>query len=301
MKELRNKINDLKEEIKEITKKFNKVISNLEAYYDMSDNIINNYEDNKKNCQILKSIINIYDYNKKIMNDIDSIIKEDILKNKVSYLADIYEKMIIKNEITIKYKVNNKNKIRLFGDLFINNNKDNFKIIIKGKECPLTPFIDINDKEVNDGIFKIKLRQIKNIIDISYMFSECEDLVSFENISKMDTSSVINMSGVFSQCKSLTSFSGISKWDTSNVKKMNNMFSYCSTLLSLPDISGWNVENVNDMSRMFYKCERLASSPDFSKWNTSKVTNMKSMFYNCCKLTIIKGIEKFNTNEVVHH
>ena len=45
---------------------------------------------------------------KKIMNDIDTIIKEDKLKNKVNYLADIYEKMIINNEITIKYKVNKK-------------------------------------------------------------------------------------------------------------------------------------------------------------------------------------------------
>ena len=298
MNELRTKINNLKAEIKEITNKFNKVISNLEAYYDMANKVINNYTENNKNYQILKSINNINDYNKNIINDIDKIIKDNKFKNKVNYLVNIYEKMIINNEITIKYNVNNKKRIKIFDNIFVNNNKENFKIIIKGKECELTSFLDISENEINNGILEIKLRQIKNITNISYMFRGCEELLSIENISNMNTIKVIDMSGLFSKCTTLKSLPDISTWNTSNVKKMNNIFSYCQSLLSVPNISKWNIKNVVDMSRMFMQCNKLSSLPDFSIWNTSKVANMESMFDGCECITIIKGIEKFNTNEV---
>ena len=111
MNKLRLKINDFKNEIKEIIIKFNKVISNLETYYNITNNIINNYNENKKNYQILTSINNINDYNEIIINDIDKIIKEVKLKNKVNNIVDIYEKMIIYNDITLKYNIKKENEI----------------------------------------------------------------------------------------------------------------------------------------------------------------------------------------------
>ena len=39
------------------------------------------------------------------MNDIDKILKEDKFKNQINYFADIYEKIILYNEITLKYKI----------------------------------------------------------------------------------------------------------------------------------------------------------------------------------------------------
>ena len=110
MNKLRLKINDFKCEIKEIIIKFNKVISNLETYYNITNNIINNYNENKKNYQILTSINNINDYNEIIINDIDKIIKEEKLKNKVNNIVDIYEKMIIYNDITLKYNIKKEKK-----------------------------------------------------------------------------------------------------------------------------------------------------------------------------------------------
>ena len=38
-------------------------------------------------------------------------------------------------------------------------------------------------KYVNKGILEIKLIEIKNISDMSYMFSGCLSLISFPNIS----------------------------------------------------------------------------------------------------------------------
>ena len=131
------------------------------------------------------------------MNDIDKIIKDNKLKSKFNYLADIYEKMIINSEITIKYKVNNKKRIKIFGKIFVNKNKENFKIIIKGKESSLTSYLDINNIELSNGMFEIKLTQRNNTANISYMFSGYEELVFIENIYNMNTSNIIYMSGLF--------------------------------------------------------------------------------------------------------
>jgi len=105
LNKLRLKINNLKDEIKNIIQKFNKVISNLETYYNISNKIINDYNENYKNYQILTNINNINEYNEQIINDIDKILKEDKFKNQVNYFADIYEKMIFYNEITLKYSI----------------------------------------------------------------------------------------------------------------------------------------------------------------------------------------------------
>ena len=72
--------------------------------------------------------------------------------------------------------------------------------------------------------FEIKLKQIKTVTDISYMFGGCSMLSSVENPNwNIDT--ITNLSGVFSDCRSLISIPDISKWNTSNVKTMNNLFS----------------------------------------------------------------------------
>ena len=47
--------------------------------------------------------------------------------------------------------------------------------------------------------------------DMSYIFSNCESLLSLPNISKWNTNNIINMSNVFSDCESLFSLPDISK------------------------------------------------------------------------------------------
>ena len=160
-------------------------------------------------------------------------------------------------EILIKYKPkkDNKEKVRIFGDDFVNNNIYKCKIIYEEGEYELKEYIEDIDQEYdNKEEFEIKLKGINNITNMSYMFSECE---------------------------SLSSLPDISKWDTSNVNDMMCMFYGCKSLFSLPDISKWNTSNVNNMSCMFCGCKSLSSLPDISKWNTSNVNNMWSMFDGC--------------------
>ena len=54
---------------------------------------------------------NIYNYNKIIIKDINEIINEGKIENKIKYIFDIYKKMTTANEITIKYKIGKKIKL----------------------------------------------------------------------------------------------------------------------------------------------------------------------------------------------
>ena len=173
LNELRIKIDKLKDKIKDIINNgiLNEVIDNYENYYNLIYKIINNFDVKHKNYTILKSIRNINDYNKIIIEDIDRIMDENNKEKKIKYIIDIYEKMRINNEITIKYKVENEEKLNIFGEIFVRNNKDKFHIIINDKNYELTPFLNLKELKIKKEILEIKLKQIRNTKNLSYMFS----------------------------------------------------------------------------------------------------------------------------------
>ena len=233
------------------------------------------------------------------------------------------------DEITLQYNIKNKEKIKLFGNQFIERNKKRCKIIIDNKEQDIIEFYDIDKKDKKD-ILEIKFKKIKsitnfshmfgdqqynschtltsitdiskwdmkNVTNMSYMFCGCSSLKSIPEISSWDTSNVTNMSYMFCGCSSISSFSDISKWDTSNVTNMSHMFNGCSSLTSLPDISKWNTNNVTNMSYMFNNCSSLPTLPDISQWDMSNVTNISYMFNYCSSLSKLPDISKWNIKNV---
>jgi hypothetical protein len=134
MKELRGKIDKLKDDINEMINILNKTMENIEYYYNISNDIINNYNNKRINYEILYNIKNIY--NKDIYEDINNIINENNINNKFKKINDIYDKMNNKyiNKIKIKYKIDKEEVIKIFGPEFVENNKEKCKIRIEGKE-----------------------------------------------------------------------------------------------------------------------------------------------------------------------
>ena len=119
-------------------------------------------------------------------------------------------------EINIIYDIQKRNNIKIFGEEFVNHNKNICNLIIDNKEYEIIERYNIkSNKKINK--LKIKLKGINNVNDMSYMFSGCS---------------------------SLSSLPDISKWNTNNVTNMNSMFYKCSSLSSLPNISIWNINNV---------------------------------------------------------
>ena len=201
------------------------------------------------------------------------------------------------NEIKIIYDIKNKDKINLFGENFIKNNKGKCKIIIDNKEQDIIEELNINDNLKKKDKLEIKIKEIKTITDISYMFKDCESLLSLPDIYKWNTQNVTNMSRIFNNCK-ISALPDISNWNTEKVKNMSSIFGFCQSLLSLPDISNWNTQNVENMSNMFCCCNSLSSLPNISNWNTQNVTNMNKIFCGCKLLSSLPDISKWNTKNV---
>ena len=230
----------------------------------------------------------------------------EIKRGKVDEISLICEGNLI-NEISsnynyaleIKYKIYNSQNMRIFGEKFVENNSDKCILVINDNEQNLCSEIstDIFNLEGNNNL-KIKLIFKGDITDMSYMFSDCDSLLSIYNFSDFDTSKVVKMNHMFSGCKLLLTLPDISNWDISNVTTISSMFCGCKLLESIPDISKWNTSKVTDMSYLFSGCESLTSLPDISLWNTNNVINIASIFENCISLTNVPDISKWNTAKV---
>ena len=228
------------------------------------------------------------------------------------------------------YLPNNKNneKIKILEEYFIRKNRNKCKIIYKNKIYELKEYFEDIDINYNHkDLIKFKLLFIHNIIDMSFMFYDCdslvslsdnndiyknisclqmyvigtygmfsgnESLISLPDISKWNTSKIKNMSHMFHECLSLKSLPDISKWDASNVMYMDFMFALCISLISLPDISKWDTSNVIDMDYMFYECNSLISFPDILKWNSSKIYDIVNIFCNCNSLLEVPDFYMLN-------
>ena len=294
-KELKDKIYLINNDIKVLINILNSVMNNINIYYKINEDIIDNYNNNENLNYETIYYLNQFKADDSILNELNKIIECNNIKDKFNNIFNIYTKMNI-DEINIIYKVTNK-EVKLFNESFVKNNKNNCKLIIKEKEQELKEKYNFGLFSSKKDTLKVILKGITNIINAADMFDNCKSLLSLPDIDKWDTSNITNMAWMFSNC-SLLSLPNISKWNISNVTNMNHMFYGCSLLESLPDISEWDTSNVKDMSHLFRNCKKLSSLPDISKWNTSNVTNISYMFYGCSALSSLPEISKWDTSKV---
>ena len=255
------------------------------------------------------SLLNLNTINESITNEITKLIDNYSYGYNLNGLLYLYSEMTGKNEeIELKYKLkkNNKEKVRIFGQRFVNNNIQKCKVLIDDdydEEYDLKEYIEdidymgiYNDKDE----ISIKLKGINNITDMSGLFQNCNSFETLPNISNWDTSNVNNMSWMFYGCKTITTVPDLSNNKTSNVVNFSRMFYYCESLMILPDISNWNTSNALYMSFMFYTCKSLYSLPDISKWDTSNVIDISYMFNNCRALSSLPDINKWDISNVIN-
>ena len=194
IKELKEIINIFNDNIDEIIYKLNKIKENIKIYYRINEDIINNYKIKNKNYKILQNIKEMNNNN--IIKEIKEINNDN--KNKLEKLINIYNKMNYKNEINIIYKINKEEKIKIFGEKFVENNKDKCKIIYNNKEYELKEELVIKNKK--ESILNIKLLNINNVTYMNGMFCRCSSLSSLPDISKWNTNNITNIVYMFYGC-----------------------------------------------------------------------------------------------------
>ena len=268
--------------IKRIDKNNNYIFHSCDIEIDSSGYPIINFENFK--------MIGIH---KEINNELNQNVGHFIRESIIDFYNYVKEKD--EDEINIIYKIGDQDRIKIFGETFVKNNRNICKIIYNSKEEEIKEYMQ---KPLENDLLKIKLKGLKKLLSFERMFENCTLLLNLPDISNLNTIKIVNISYLFSQCHSLKSLPDISKWDTSNVVDMKGLFSGCISLSSLPDISKWNINNVENISGIFDSCTSLTSIPDISKWNTNKIKEMTCVYNRCYSLKYLPDISKWNTNNV---
>ena len=84
--------------------------------------------------------------------------------------------------LLLLYKIDNEDKIKIFGEEFVGNNGNKYSIIYKDIIFPLQSYFlikDINKEDKENKKFEILLLELEDITDRSYIFYNCILLVEF--------------------------------------------------------------------------------------------------------------------------
>lgn len=125
-----------------------------------------------------------------------------------------------------------------------------------------------------------------SIQKISYLFTECSELMTITGISNLVTENISTLAHIFDGCTSLVSLD-LTNWKTSNVTDIQYAFHNCSSLTNLK-VNTWNVSNVTNFYNAFYGCG--LQTIDLSKWDFSSAKILQYMFGYC------ENLESININ-----
>ena len=101
-------IDKFKTTIEKMKKSLNTILNNIEKYYKINLNIINNFNIKRRNYEVIQNINELKDFNKKIFKDLNDIINEDNMYQKFFYVINIYSKI---NNLNIKNITNKEAEI----------------------------------------------------------------------------------------------------------------------------------------------------------------------------------------------
>ena len=239
-------------------------------------------------------------------NKHDDIIKNNnnkgnILNSRYIFEEDKKEKINKKinnflweeNEINIIYCTKFKDDYNIFGEQFVENNKENLELIINGKRNKLISNCQLQNGE---NIIKLIIKNKNKLTDLSNMFNWCDSLKDIKGLSNLDVKNVKDFSYMFYGCPSLTDINPLQGWDVSNGNDFSGMFCSCSSLSDIRPLQKWNVLNGNYFSYMFSGCSTLSNLKPLKNWNVSNGNDFSYMFSDCSLLTDIRPLLRWNVS-----
>ena len=326
MKEFKAYLDKFNKDIDNMIKMLGNVKENINLYY----NICNNYIDNNinnKNYHTITNIKEMINNNKKFFRELKIILIENKIENRFKRLIDIYYN-INKNQkdnINIFDSINTESSNYIVGELYATPNsmikiinsfehykKENNKLntyiqneenLYNEEEIKNNCIIKINDKIIPFSYYYKFIKQGKNKIEfiftkklknINHMFAGC----SFQSLdlSKLNCSNIVNMSYLFNGGENLTTIN-LSNLNLKNVTEAENIFNDCKRLETI-DLSNSNFENLSSVAGMF-KEHYLLKTVNLSNVNAKNATDMSQMFYNCSSLTNL-NLSNFNVQNVTN-
>ena len=246
-----------------------------------------------------------------LLNKINKLGNKNLKKTEDEDLDDLIEKLLekdpikridwdeyfdhpffkYKNKINLIYYAEEDGINKIFGKKFVENNKNNIELIIKGIKIEL-----VSTYELKKGKNKIQIIIKNKINDLEGMFQFCNTLKNIDGLKYLDTNEIKNFSGIFWGCSSLSDINGLENWNVSNGNNFSYMFYKCSSLKDINGLKNWNVSNGNNFSYMFYECFSLSSINGLENWNVSNGNKFSYMFHNCTSLKDLNGLENWEVS-----
>lgn len=153
----------------------------------------------------------------------------------------------IANYDSFLYKVNLKDRIRVFNDQWKELKDHRNDVFINGKRVEVNEY-GWTTEYYEVGVYEV-LINISKVTDCENMFKSCHHLYI---VPYLNTINVKNMSFMFSFCTELVKVEGM---ETKNVVSMERMFRSCHHLETVPL---FNIDNCKYLDNMFYDCPSLS-------------------------------------------
>ena len=225
----------------------------------------------------------------------------DIIIKDIKYKLSTNKINMIKNNIIIEYrkviniiyykKNNDYFSNNIFGVKFVENNKNNIKLIINGNQSKL-----IHKYNLKEGKNKIQIIIINQLTNLENMFICCISLKNIEELKYLNTNEVTKFSGMFGGCSSLSDIKALQSWNVSNGNDFSDMFKGCTSLSEIKSLQNWNVSNGYNFSGMFSDCKSLSDIKALEKWNVSNGNYFSGMFMGCSSLSDIKALQNWDVS-----
>ena len=232
----------------------------------------------------------------KEMGEIElEVIAEKKENNDFLFLPKLQKSSNNKNK-TLIYLINDiENETLIFGEEFVEKNKNNLKLKINGK------IIDLCSKYIfnNYGEVIVEIIEQKPITNMQKMFYECENLLSLSDLSSWDMKNITDTSNMFSFCSRIENISFLNNWNMKNVTNTSGMFTGCTSINSIDSLKNWNMENVYDTSYMFAFMP-IKSLQSLKNWNISNVINAQAMFKNCSEIENLDPLKNWKWENIIN-
>jgi len=198
------------------------------------------------------------------------------------------------NKFNLIYEknINDDSEEIIFGNKFVENNKNNIELIINNEKKNL-----IEKYKLKKGENKIQIIIKGKITNLEDMFKGCKNLKYINELNNLDTKNINNFSGMFEGCSSLSNLNGIENWNVSNGKDFSHMFDGCSSLSNIDELKNWDVSNGINFSFMFCECSSLKNLNGLKNWTVSKGKDFCHMFEMCSSLPNIDELKNWDVSQ----
>ena len=246
---------------------------------------------------------NLKTFNPNILKSTNNKDLDDLIKNLLQidqkkrlnwkdYFNHSFFKKNIKFNLIYEKNNNDNSEEIIFGNKFVENNKNNIELIINNEKKNL-----IEKYKLKRGENKIHIIIKGKITNLEDMFKGCKNLKYIKELNSLDTKNINNFSSMFEGCSSLSNLNGIENWNVSNGIDFSHMFDGCSSLSNIDELKNWDVSNGINFSFMFCECSSLKNLNGLKNWTVSKGKDFCHMFEMCSSLPNIDELKNWDVSQ----